>query len=64
MAVAKVELVYDDAKKNRMIDVVIKSGLKGTRFLNAVERGVEKVAKDDKDWTRWNLIGVDEQGGA
>lgn len=57
-----VEMVYDDASKNRMLDVQIRDGLKGTRLLNAVEKAVEKAAADDKDWTRWNLAQVHEEG--
>ena len=57
---AKVELVYEDATKNRQLDVPIKGAPKGASLMNAIERGVEKLAKDDKDWTRWNLLNIEE----
>jgi hypothetical protein len=56
----KVELVYDDATKNRQLEVPIKGAPKGQALMNAIERGVEKLAKDDKDWTRWNLVNIVE----
>jgi len=57
---ATVELIYDDAKKNRKLEVPLKDSLKGQRLMNAIDKGVEKLAKDDKDWTRWNLLNIDE----
>ena len=54
----KIELVYKDTSKNREILVTVKDGLKGLRLMNAVEKAVEKAAKDDKDWTRWNMLDI------
>jgi hypothetical protein len=58
--VAVVELVYEDTAKNRKLDVPVKRNLKGQRLMNAIESGVERLAKDDKDWTRWNLVSIKE----
>jgi hypothetical protein len=57
---AEVEICYDDKTKDKKITVEVKNSLKGVRLLNAVERAVEKEMKDDKDWTRWNLLNVVE----
>lgn len=56
---AKVELVYKDTTKNRNLEVEIKGEPKGLRMMNMIEKAVEKAAKDDKDWQRWNLISVE-----
>jgi len=56
---AKVEMVYGDPTKNKMIFVEVKAGLKGLRLMNAIEKAVEKKMADDKDWTRWNLLSVE-----
>lgn len=50
-----VELVYDDSKRNRNIVVTVSDRLTGNRLMNAIDKAVTKAAKDDKDWTRWNL---------
>lgn len=55
---AKVEICYDDATKNRSVEVEIKTGLKGQRLMDAVEKAVEKACAEDKEWQRWNLIDV------
>ena len=55
---AKVELIYEDATKNRKLDVEVKNSLKGERLMNAIDKAVEKAAKDDKEWTRWNLVSL------
>jgi hypothetical protein len=57
---ATVELVYDDATKNRKVDVTLRSGLKGLRLMNAIEKAVEKTCADDKEWQRWNLVTVED----
>jgi hypothetical protein len=57
---AKVELMYEDATKNRQLDIPIKGAPKGLSLVNAIERGVEKFAKDDKDWKRWSLVSIDD----
>jgi hypothetical protein len=57
---AKVELVYEDTTKNRQLEVPIKGAPKGASLMNAIERGVEKLAKDDKDWQRWNLVTIED----
>ncbi len=53
-----VELVYDDATRNRKVDVEVKDGLKGARLLDAIDVAVAKKEVADKDWQRWNLISV------
>ena len=53
----KVELCYDN-KPKRELTVTLKGEPKGVRLMNAIERAVEKAAKDDKEWKRWNLIEV------
>lgn len=55
---AKVEMVYADTSKNRTLEVELKGSPTGLRLMNAVERAVEKACKDDKEWTRWNLLDV------
>lgn len=57
MTKAKVELCYE-GKPSRVLFVDIKGAPKGPRLMNAIEAAVEKAAKDDKDWTRWNLLDV------
>jgi hypothetical protein len=54
----KVELVYDGDTENKPLEVEVKDGLKGARLMNAIDKAVEKAAKDDKDWKRWNLVGL------
>ena len=55
---AIVEICYDDASKNKRIDVELKGEPRGLRLMNAVEKAVEKMMKDDAEWKRWNLIDV------
>lgn len=55
---AKVEICYDDKAKNRQVEVEIKGEPKGARLMNAIDKAVEKACAEDKDWTRWNLLGV------
>jgi hypothetical protein len=57
MTKVKVSLVYDN-KPDRELIVELKGAPKGLRLMNAIESAVEKAAKDDKEWTRWNLIDV------
>lgn len=57
MTKAKVQLCYD-GKPSREIVVTFKGAPKGLRLMNAIERAVEKDLKDDKEWTRWNLLDV------
>lgn len=54
------ELVYENATKNRQLEVPLKGAPKGLALMNAIERGVEKLAKDDKEWQRWNLVNIEE----
>ena len=56
---AEVELVYDGNKPSRKLTVEVKGSPKGKRFLDAIDRAVEKAAGDDKEWRRWNLVSVD-----
>lgn len=57
MTKVKVELCYNGKPSREMI-VEIKGDPKGARFLNAIEKAVEKAAGDDKNWTRWNVLDV------
>jgi hypothetical protein len=57
---ATVELVYDDATKNRKLDVEVKGSPKGLRLINAVEKAVEKATKEDTEWQLWHLLGIAE----
>jgi hypothetical protein len=52
-----IEICYEDATKNKTTELEIKGEPKGLRLMNAIEKAVEKAFKDDKDWTRWNLLG-------
>ena len=63
MTKAKVELCYD-GKPARVLFVDIKGSPKGQRLMNAIEAAVEKAAKDDKEWTRWNLLDVLSASGS
>ena len=63
----KCEIVDAAPSQNHEIIVEVKGSPRGVRFLNAVEKAVEKaMAKLAKEtptygnWTRWNLIGVIE----
>jgi hypothetical protein len=62
MTKAKVELCYD-GKPSRVLFVDLKGNPKGQKLMNAIEGAVEKAAKDDKEWTRWNLLDVLSVGG-
>lgn len=53
-----VDICYDAAERNHMIEVEVKQGLKGVRLMNAIEKAVEKKMKADLDWKRWNLLRV------
>ena len=53
----KVELIYDDASKNRKVDIEAKG--KGQRLMDSIDEAVAKKFNDDKDWVRWNLISID-----
>lgn len=48
-----VEIVYDDRKEDKEVEV--KDGLKGLRFLNAIDAAVNKMLANDASWKRWNL---------
>lgn len=54
-----VELIYENGKEPRPLKVKLKDGLKGARLMNAIDKEVERMAKDDPDWQRWNLLSVD-----
>jgi hypothetical protein len=51
-----VALIYKDPKPARELTVEIRDGLKGVRYLNAIDKAVEKATKDDTEWQRWNLL--------
>lgn len=52
-----VELIYDNAPpRTVVIEKTIR--VKGVRFLNAINKEVEKRS-DLGDWTRWNLQGIE-----
>lgn len=56
---ATVDIVYDDANRNKKLTVEVRASLVGDRMLNAINREVEKVMmNDDPDWTRWNLVSI------
>lgn len=55
-----VTLCYEEATKNREITIAVKDSLKGARLMNAIDKAVEKAAKDDRDWNRWNLKEIAE----
>lgn len=56
----KLEILYEDKKKNRIITVQVKTGLKAARLMNAIDRAVDKAIGNDPDWTRWNLLDIVE----
>lgn len=55
---AKVQICYEDKRKDKEIVVDIKGEPKGLRLMSAIEKAVEKAMKDDSSWLRWNLIDV------
>lgn len=56
----RVEVCYDTATRDKKIIVEVKDSLKGANLMNAIEHAIEKVMKDDKEWTRWNLLDIVE----
>ena len=56
-----VELIYADTKRNHKIDVEVKAAKVTPTFLDKVDRAVEKAASDDSDWTRWNLVEIQDE---
>ena len=51
----KVELVYANPARLVPKEVEIRDGLKGIRFMNAIDKAVKKI---DEEWTRWNLMEI------
>lgn len=59
MTTVIVDIVYPDRTERK--EVTVRDGLSARALLNAVDREVEKKFKDDKDWTRWNLVDVKKE---
>jgi hypothetical protein len=56
----KVELVYPSPKENVTTTVEVRDGITGQRLLKAIGKQVELKFKDDKEWTGWNIIDIEE----
>ena len=57
--VAVITLVYEDETKNRKLDVPVHRNLKGQKLIDAIDKRVTALAKDDS-WDRWELVSVKE----
>jgi hypothetical protein len=58
---AKVEIVYEDTTKNKKVEIDIPSKFKGVKVLDKIDDAVNEQFKDDKDWKRWNLLGITDE---
>ena len=57
---AKVQICYEDESKNKEIEIDgLKPKLSGIQLMNVLDRAIEKKLKDDPDWKRWNLLGIE-----
>lgn len=54
----KVTLLYNNKPDNDVEVEVAERWRRKPSMLDQIDKAVEKQFKDDKDWTRWNLIDI------
>ena len=61
MRIVTVELVYAE-RVGREVKVKVGSRAQGNALMEAINKQVEKQEEADKDWERWNLLDIREEG--
>ena len=57
-----VDLIYEieEGTKSKRVSVDVRDHLKGPKLFDAIDKAVNNDFKEDTQWTRWNLIDIED----